>query len=219
MPVRLQGASVCKQVFGWQQGDWGNGTQDVADRFSWGVNYQIPFGNSLTGIEGALLKGWAVNTGGSWQTGLPFSTTPSSSKTGISGGGYLNQTCDGHLANPTILKWYNYNCFVQTTAGTLGNQHPNQFFGPSQKSVGLSLFKEFPIKEQLKLQFRTEIFNAFNQVNFNTPSGTALAYQTIGGVTSVKNTGPGSSSTPGEITALNANFAPRQIQFALKLLF
>ena len=32
-------------------------------------------------------------------------------------------------------------------------------------------------------------------------------------------TGPSVQHTPGEITALNANFAPRQIQFALKLLF
>ena len=211
-----EGAALCVNKFGWQQGDWGNGTQDVADRFSWGVNYQIPFGSSLTGIKGEFLKGWGINTSGSWQTGLPFSTTPSSSSTGISGGGYLDQTCSGHLANPTILKWFNYNCFVQPTTGTLGSQHPNQLFGPSQKAVGLSLFKEFPIKEQLRLQFRTEIFNAFNQVNFNTPSGTALAFTSPG---VVKNTGPGTSSTPGEITALNANFAPRQIQFALKLLF
>jgi Carboxypeptidase regulatory-like domain len=212
----LEGPSMCVNKFGWQQGDWGNGTQDVADRVSWGVNYQIPFGNSLTGVAGAALKGWGVNTSGSWQTGLPFSVTPTANTTGISGAGYVDQTCSGRLANPTILKWFNLNCFVQPTAGTLGRQDPNQFFGPSQQSVGISLFKEFPIKEQLKLQFRTEIFNAFNNVSFNTPSGTALTFNSPG---VVKNLGPGSANTPGEITAVNANFAPREIQFALKLLF
>jgi hypothetical protein len=220
-----QGASICKPVSGWQKGDWGNGAQDVRDRFSWGVNYAIPFGNSMTGVEGILLKGWSTNASGSWQTGLPFSVTPSTNLSGISGAGYLDQTCNAHRSNASLLQWFNYNCFVQPTAGTLGRQDPNQFFGPSQKSLSLSFSKEIPIKENLRLQFRTEIFNAFNTVNFNTPSGTALAFTLpcangIGTVCGpVNNGGPGSTHTPAEITAVNANFTPRQIQFALKLLF
>jgi hypothetical protein len=221
------GASVCRPVFGWQVGDNGNGAQDVRNRFSWGLNYQIPFGKSMTGVEGALLKDWAVNTGGSWQTGLPFSTTPSTNLSGISGAGYLDQTCNPHKSGGTLLDWFNFNCYVQPTQGTLGRQEPNQIFGPSQKSVSISLSKEFAIKENIKMQFRTEIFNAFNQVNFNVPTGNSVALSFtqncangVPGVCGpVNNGGPGSTHTPGEITAVNANFAPRQIQFALKLIF
>jgi hypothetical protein len=219
------GASICKNVLGWQQGDWGNGAQDVRTRFTWGANYELPFGKSMTGAEGVLLKGWTANTSGSWQTGLPFSVTPNSNLGGISGGGYLDETCNPHKSGGTLLDWYNLSCFVQPTPGTLGRQGPNQVFGPAQKSVGFSFSKEVALKENLRLQFRTEIFNLFNSVNFNTPSGTALTYTNPGpngfpnqgGV--VQDLGPNSSKTPGEITALNANWNPRQIQFALKLLF
>jgi hypothetical protein len=214
------GAAVCKQVFGWQQGDWGNGTQDVADRFSWGMNYQVPFGSSLTGIEGGLLKGWGVNLCGSWQTGIPFSVTTSTNSTGLSGSGYADQTCSGRLGNPTRLHWFDYNCFVQPTMGLLGSQHPNQLFGPPQRSLSASLSKEFPIKEQLKLQFRAEVFNVFNTSNYGQPAS-ALSYLTPAG--GVPNSGAvsfaGSASTTAQITSMNANWNPRQIQLALKLVF
>ena len=220
-----EGTSICKPVSGWQQGDWGNGAQDVRTRLTWGTNYELPFGKSATGVEGVLLKGWAANTSGSWQTGLPFSVTPNSNLGGISGGGYLDQICNPHMGGGTLLKWYNFGCFVQPTPGTLGRQDPNQVFGPAQKQVSFSLSKEIPIKENIRLQFRTEVFNLFNSVNFNTPSGTALTYNHAGpnGFPNqggaAQDGGPGSTHTPGEITALNANWTPRQIQFALKLLF
>jgi len=220
------GSSVCQQVFGWQHGDWGNGTQDVHDRFSWGVNYQVPFGKSLTGVEGALLKGWGGNLGGSWQTGIPFSVTPATTTSGISGAGYTDQICSGRLANPTRLHWFDYNCFVQPTMGLLGRQAPNQLFGPPQRSLSASLSKEFPLKEQVKLQFRAEFFNVFNTANYGQPAS-ALTFTTpsvaAGQPLAVPNSGPvsfsGSSSTTAQITSMNANWNPRQIQFALKLLF
>jgi len=217
------GPKICRPTFGWQSADWGTGTQDVPNRFSWGVNYQIPFGNSMTGIEGAVVKGWAVNTIGSWQTGLPFSVSPSLNNSGISGAGYVDQTCSGKAANPTLLNWYNENCFVQATPGLLGDERPNQLRGPSQKRVDASLFKEFPIKENLKMQFRAEVFNLFNQVNFNTPNAT-LAFSNPGPTNVANAVGPniglpGSSHITGEITAVNANWSQREIQFALKLIF
>jgi hypothetical protein len=217
--------TVCQPVNGWQNGDWGNGAQDAADRVTFGINYAIPLGNSMTGIGGMALKGWTVNTSGYWQTGLPFSVTPTTNLSGISGAGYMDQICNPHKSGGTLLDWYNYNCFVQPTPGLLGDEKPNQLFGPAQKQVGVSIFKEFPIKEQVRLQFRAEAFNVFNQVNFNTPSGTTIAYGAQSSTLVASSGGPvliglpGSSHTTGEITALNANWSPRQIQFALKLLF
>jgi len=217
------GPAVCKDVLGWQQADWGTGTQNVPNRFSWGVNYAIPFGSSLTGIEGAIVKGWAVNTTGSWQTGLPFSVSPSLNNSGVSGAGYVDQICSGKGAHPSLLNWYNESCFVQATPGTLGDERPNQLYGPSQKRIDGSLFKEFPIKEQIKMQFRAEVFNLFNTVNFNTPNATlAFLNPAANGIPNSvgPNIGaPGSSHITGEITAPNANFSQREIQFALKLLF
>jgi hypothetical protein len=63
----------------------------------------------------------------------------------------------------------------------------------------LSVFKDFVVKEGLKLQFRTEAFNALNAVRFGSPE------------TNVANTNFGLVSTQSN--------SPRQIQFGLKLLF
>jgi hypothetical protein len=60
------------------------------------------------------------------------------------------------------------------------------------------------ITERIKMQFRAEIFNAFNRVNFGVPNTTVFS----SGVPSV---------TAGAITTLAAN--PRQIQLGLKLIF
>jgi Carboxypeptidase regulatory-like domain len=208
------GISSCQNVFGWQRGDWGNGAQDVHDRVSWGINYDLPFAKSAHGVEGVLLKGWGTNIGGSWQTGLPFNVTPAASTTNISGGGYLDQVCSGRASHPTLLQFFNVNCFDHPQTSTLGKMEPNQLFGPSQKNLAFSLVKRFTLTERVNMEFRTEVFNLFNTANFNTPAGTSLAYtnnQTVN-IT-------GTSTPAGEITAMNANWAQREIQFALRFTF
>jgi Carboxypeptidase regulatory-like domain len=205
--------SAPRQVFGFQHYAWGNDVLDVADRVTWGINYNIPLGKSMTGIEKQLVAGWGVNTSGSWQTGLPFTVTASSNNSGLGPTQYLDQIGSGKLSNPTRLHWFNYNDFVQPAAGTLGDEHVLQLFGPHQTRFDLSLFKEFPINEQFHLQFRTEVFNLFNQVNFGNP-GASVAFNADGSVNLT-----GSHSTTGQITSTNATWNQREIQFALKLLF
>jgi hypothetical protein len=206
-------ATLCRSTFGWQVADWGTDVLSVADRFTWGVNYQLPFGKAMKGIEGGIVKGWSTNLSGSWQTGIPYSVTASTSNSNIAGTQYLDQTCGGRLAHPTILQWYNYNCFVQPVAGTEGDEHPGQFDGPPQKRLDASLFKEFPINERFRLQFRTEIFNLFNSPNFGQP-GASVAFNSNGTVNL-----SGSHSTTGQISAMSATWNQREIQFALKLQF
>jgi hypothetical protein len=70
--------------------------------------------------------------------------------------------------------------------------------------VDLSLIKNTVVSERITVQFRTEIFNAFNRVNFGVPNTTVFS----SGLPSV---------TAGAITTLATN--PRQIQFGLKLIF
>ncbi|HET7206337.1 MAG TPA: hypothetical protein VFI95_07130, partial [Terriglobales bacterium] len=205
------GSSAPRLVYNFPQYAWGNDPQDVADRITWGVNYQIPFGKSFTGVEGALLKDWGVNTSGSWQTGLPFSVTASSNNSGLSQTQYLDQIGSGRLANPTRLHWFNYNDFVQPLANTLGDEHTMQLFGPSQKRFDFSIFKEFSLREQTRLQFRTEVFNLLNQANFGQPSS-SIAYNKDGTVNLV-------GKTTGQINSMSGNWNQREIQFALKLLF
>jgi hypothetical protein len=219
-----EGASVCKNYYGWQQYAWGNATNDVQDRIAWGINYQLPFGSSMHGIEGGFLKGWATNLSGSWQTGLPFTPSPATNNDAISGAGYLDQICSGKAAHPSLLDWYNYNCFINPTPGTLGNGRFDALFGPHQKRLDFSLFKTFDVTERVKVQFRTEVFNLFNQTNFGNPSASEAFLGSAGpnnpsSAPPVNISLPGGSHTTGEISAVSGNWNPRQIQFALKVLF
>jgi hypothetical protein len=80
--------------------------------------------------------------------------------------------------------------------------------------MDFSIFKNFDIKERLKMQFRTEFFNVLNHPNFNAPNFGG------NGVVAVSGAGNFTSSNFGEIgSTRDAPYDPRQIQFALKLLF
>ncbi|HTZ47990.1 MAG TPA: carboxypeptidase regulatory-like domain-containing protein, partial [Verrucomicrobiae bacterium] len=204
--------AAAKKEYGFQQYNWGNDPLDVEHRITWGLNYDIPYGNSLTGVEGAFLKGWSLNTSGAWQTGLPFSVTAASNTSLLGPTQYLDQIGSGKLSNPTLRDWFNLNDFVQPSWGTLGNQRYDQLYGPHQKRFDFSIFKTFPIRENVKLEFRTEVFNLFNQTNLNTPNS-SISFN--GSAVNLS----GTHVTTGEITAMNGNWNQREIQFGLKLLF
>jgi len=88
-----------------------------------------------------------------------------------------------------------------------GNLGRNVITGPRFSNTDFSVLKNTKITEQLRLQFRAELFDVFNHPNFGQPGRIAL---------------PGSSAF-GRITSTRfptGDFgSARQIQFALKLLF
>jgi len=205
--------AAAKKVFSFEHYGWGNDPLDTPDRITWGINYTLPFAKSASGVEGQLFKGWGLNTSGAWQTGLPFVVTAATNTSLLGPTQYLDQIGSGKLANASIHKWFNFADFVQPSWGTLGNQHYDQVFGPHQKRFDFSIFKEFPIKEQIRLQFRTEVFNLLNQTNFGNPTA-SIAFNTDGTVNLT-----GTRATTGQINSTNGNWNPREIQFGLKLVW
>lgn len=108
------------------------------------------------------------------------------------------------MANPTVGsagQWLDPAAFAVPAACTLGNAPRNVGYGPNQTMVSGSIFKTFRLAEKYNLQFRAESFNFANHPMFADP-----------------NTSLGNPSF-GKITATAGAYTPRQIQFALKLLF
>jgi hypothetical protein len=99
----------------------------------------------------------------------------------------------------TLTKWFDPTVFTSPALYTYGNEMRNELYGPGRVNLDFSLFRDFTIRENVKLQFRCEEFNIFNTPQFGNPSGTI-------GVAS----GPAITSTVGN---------PRQMQFALRLEF
>jgi hypothetical protein len=117
----------------------------------------------------------------------------------------------------TIPSWFNP-CAFGTPTGAFGNFQRNALRGPAVYNVDFSMFKTIPISERFKLQFRAEIFNVFNIINWNTPENANL---TINSGTTVVNGVRVGVVAPnvGRITTLAQGTTPRQIQFGIRLTY
>ncbi len=113
----------------------------------------------------------------------------------------------GKVSHPAINKWFDTTAFVYQPLGTTSNQRRNQLYGPGMQRVDLSLFKNFDIHENVKLEFRTEAFNVLNTAQFVNPNA------------SLSFAGSAPVSTFGVISSTANAYNPRLIQFAARLKF
>jgi hypothetical protein len=198
--------------------DYGNSDLDIRNRIALMLNYDLPFGKSLKGIAGAVASGWALNSVAYWQSGrvltvrdLAFNPAP------INLPGVTADRPDVVPGQPyvvdnwTIDNYLNLKAFKVQAKGTPGTESNNQIQGPPSRSLDLSIFKNFAIGESMRLQFRAEAYNFTNTANFAEPIVEFVAVDANGNPTNAGNF--------GKIVSTRIGSAPRQIQFALKLLF
>jgi hypothetical protein len=185
-----------------RKGDYGLCGFQIKNRFNVSGGWEIPIGNKLTGVSGALVKGWQLNSIVQLQDGSPFTPRVSGDPARV-GSRYFarpHRICDGNLPDnqQTVSQFFDTSCFVRAPDGTFGNSGRNVILGPGYKSVDFSIFKNFQVTEGLRIQFRTEFFNAFNFSNYNGPNGTVTS-GTFGVITDEKDA--------------------REIQFGLRITF
>src|SRR5271157_4935757 len=177
------------------------------------------------GVATKVVGGWSINTSIVLQGGQPI-TFSCPSSTAPDTGCYDFLVGDPgrglHIdSNGKLSLFSNPKAFTQPAACTtipcplsaLGGG-PDQVAGPTFKRMDFSLFKNIPLTERFRLEFRSEFFNIFNHPNFNAPNFGG------NGVVAVSGSGNFTSSSFGEIgSTRDAPYDPRQIQFALKLYF
>jgi hypothetical protein len=134
-----------------------------------------------------------------------------------------NDAAQAPYGNPTQQKLAlraleNNACYVRGDGvltppafGTYGNAGRNVFRGPGFKNVDLSISKIWRLREVTRIEFRTELFNAFNHPNFGAP-GTNPTAGSAGGFGFARN-------TPDASNAVLGSGGPRHIQFGLKFAF
>jgi hypothetical protein len=186
---------------------------DVTHLLSFAWVYQLPFGpgkrfNPENKVVSHIIGNWQVNGITSFISGLPYDlgvdgdiANTGNFGTAVGFGPYmrLNLVGDPELSNPTPQSWFNKSAFAVPAPFTFGNSGRNILRGDGTNNIDLSIFRQFPIKEQWKVEFRAEMFNAFNTPTYNLPDRN-FSSPNFGVVTSTQN-------------------AARQIQFALKILF
>ena len=184
---------------------------NLQNQFNANFSYELPFGNGKRwgGSASRLVGGWQWNGILTAQSGLPFTPTVGSNRSG-SGDTAIPDVPNGNPAfrGPVILgtpsRWFNPSAFLLPVAGTFGNAGRNQFLGPNLIELDTSLFKKIRINERWNLQFRAEAFNILNRANFGQPAIGVFA---------------GTSVSPSAGVITSTATTSRQLQLALKLLF
>ncbi len=168
--------------------------------------WDIPAPN-LQGAARRLLHGWELTSVTTWQTGLPFNIVTgadnSFSSAGIDRADFigtdLGQAKFSGLSHAQMVnRFFDTSLFAFNAVGTFGNSGRNILRGPRFFNTNLGLLKNTNITERVKLQFRAEFFNVFNNVNFNNP-GATVGTPGFGKITSARD--------------------PRILQLMLKLMF
>lgn len=168
--------------YNWKD-DYGNSNWDIRHRFVATFVYDIPFFATSNRMLKGAFGGWQTNGIVTLQTGLPFNVTTGTDTANTSSSGTYR---------PDLLHTPTSNCgrghlvaCIDPTAFTVADLYPitpgnyaygsagrNLLHGPGAETVNLSVFKNFPITERVKFQFRFETFALFNHTNFSNPSAT-----------------------------------------------
>ena len=141
--------------------EYGNGDFDTRHNLSATFTWDIP--GSSHGPK-FLTHGWQVNSLMTFHGGQPTDET----RLGLDlvGNPYAGVS---HKFSKSGVQWVNPDAFAVPASGN-GTLRRNQIYGPGYSDVDLSVFKNFPITERVKAQFRFEFFNLFNRINLATGS-------------------------------------------------
>ena len=179
---------------------------DQTHVFNTGYSYQIPYGG-LHGPAKLVLGGWQTTGIWTFETGRPFNITLPFDNANVGARGNFQRP--NLIGNPFPDGWtrtygpgglyFDPRAFAAAPQFTFGNLGRNALRGPGFKNFDVGVFRNFLFTERLRLQYRAEFFNAFNNVNFGTP-GSSLGTSNFGRITGTQN-------------------AQRSIQMGLKLYF
>jgi outer membrane receptor protein involved in Fe transport len=192
--------------------DYGPALWDVPHRFVASYIYDLPFlKDSSNPILKYVVAGWQIGGVTTVQSGTPVNVTIGGdvANIGISGaqrpnlvGSVPELNCQTLPDSRDLVNCFDSSAFAMPDPFTFGSAPRNVLRGPKFVSTDLSLLKTVPVGGTARLQFRVEIFNAFNNVNYANPNAVF------------------GSATFGRINATNTQFPNmRQVQLGAKLLF
>jgi hypothetical protein len=183
---------------------WGVLPFDRTHVFNMSYNYSFPDiarGNFKNGFTNAVFNGWQMSGITTWASGIPIRLKftgdiatgaqaqawyGSDAFNGTNAGASLGAVTPIYLANPSTgasknlgNKLFDLSKLAIPTFPTSGPAVPPFYLRtPSRSNFDVSFFKNFPIKESMKIQFRAGLFNVFNQAY---PTQTSVTATNLGG--------------------------------------
>ena len=203
--------------------------QDSPSRFSLSGIYSLPFGkgnkflSNANGIVDRVVGGWQVQGVYTFQSGFPIAFGSFNTTSGNTSGDlfYNGGKISIPSKNRTTDRWFNTDVFTSllnstSTLSTPANHLrtlPFRFSDvrrDNQNNFDFSFLKETRIREGMKIQFRFEFINGFNQPYFTAPLVTPTTTTAVNGV---------NVPSFGRIVASNQDNYARRAQFGIKFLF
>jgi Carboxypeptidase regulatory-like domain/TonB dependent receptor len=156
---------------------------DVKHRFVASYIWELPFGrNRRFGADwsrmvDAFLGGWQLTGIHALQSGLGLTATIAGSSVLTIGGerrARPNLVGDPVLPDSerTLNRWFNTDAFAALSPAprAFGDAGVGIMRGPGSATFDFTLAKSFHVSDRRYVQFRTEVFNAFNRANFGPPN-------------------------------------------------
>jgi hypothetical protein len=167
----------------------------------------------FNGAKGKVLNGWEISGITSFQAGFPIRILSNADAELMNSfdfnlPGKPDLVTPFHTQNPKTNQGFYFNTASFALPVLAPNSTPTQLFGDAPRAIccgpginnfDFSFHKLTPINERFNTEFRAELFNAFNRTQFTNPDGNFSDGSYFGRVLHTRD--------------------PRQIQFALKLLF
>jgi hypothetical protein len=207
--------------------DWGPAGIYREHIFNSSLVLHVPFFENETGVKRALLGGWSVGTIVSYASGLPLTVYAGSIPGvagGVSGTGYVDNQRPNRVPGQPCKRgrgeqWLNPDAYTLRgfKLGSIGNAGRGDCEGPDFFQVDLAFYKDFRLAKRLDAQFRIELFNVTDEVNF-------WGVETVMNPTTVTLDAPLGEATTIVDFKPSANFGralrtrdPRQVQLGFKL--
>jgi hypothetical protein len=181
--------------------------------------YDLPFGrgkqfgHDISTVANAVAGNWAISPSFTWHGGFPLDLRAGD----VSGTQDIfspRPDCNGPVSYPKTSVpggklWFDPSSFSQPTSGFGNCPSQGPVIGPGYINTDVSLQKNFPIAETMRVQFRVDFLNIFNHPNFNAP-GTSCG--SIQGNNSC-------AAAPLAMGLITNTQDARQMEFALKFYF
>jgi hypothetical protein len=208
--------------------DRGDADLDRRQMFVFNAVYELPSFKNWGTVADYILGGWQLNTIASFLGGPPIEIDGGANTAGLAANAPGGMRPDLVLGVPLYLdsgdktRRINPAAFALPGVGRFGNLGRGVVRQPSSQIIDFSVVKKWRFKERYGVEFRTEMFNVFNHVNFNTFNN-QLAFdntaQFAGDPCNGVASHCGVANNLGSFGLATATRGPREIQFGFKFTF
>jgi hypothetical protein len=193
--------------------DYADARTDRRHIFNGSFTYELPFFRNSGGFAKAVLGGWQAAGIVNISSGQPVSRILVLSDT-FRRGVFADLVGDPMVGERFVNGapyWFNPDAFAPPASGTFGNSGRAPFRQPGRHQWDLNFSKNFYPTSTVRLQFRAELINAFDQRQW-------LADPNVGGLDNTCTTSNTACNVAGDrFGQIIATRAAREIQLGIKL--